>query len=239
MRVSDFIEAINRAQTLDDVCGIYCRTLAELGYDRVMYSVLVKGGSRRDVPSPAIMRNYPDDWVRYYVAKGYVERDPVRRACIRARGPLTWNELATAPQFPKSDLKIFPEAKEAGLHDGVAVPLHGPGGEVLGVGLASSAGGTDAKRLLGHLNVLSVQFHIAYSALAFPEETYEGIRLTPREREILQWCLQGKSSWAIGEILQLSEKTVEWHLSRAYSKLSVSGRIPAVVKALSLGLISQ
>jgi DNA-binding CsgD family transcriptional regulator len=105
--------------------------------------------------------------------------------------------------------------------------------------MAGSAPGADPRRQLNKLNVLTVQFHTVYSMLALPLAESAPVRLSPREREILQWCLVGKSTWAIGEILSASEKTVEWHLTRAYAKLGATSRVTAVVKALNLGLISQ
>jgi DNA-binding CsgD family transcriptional regulator len=62
--------------------------------------------------------------------------------------------------------------------------------------------------------------------------------LTFKETECLRWCKEGKTNWEIGEIMSISEKTVEFHLSNTIKKLSVSNRITAVVKGIQLGLIS-
>jgi len=239
MDVADFIEVSNRAGTPEEVFQLYLKAVGELGFDRVMYGARGRPRDLRAPEEPALMRNYPDDWIKHYVASGYVESDPVRRVCAVARRPFTWEEIVNSGNFSKRELRIFPEAKAAGLHDGVAIPLHGPGGEVFGVGMAGSAPGVEPRRQLNKLNVLTVQFHTVYSALVFPAEAAPPIRLSAREREILQWCLAGKSTWAIGRILSASEKTVEWHLTRAYAKLGATSRVTAVVKALNLGLISQ
>src|SRR5258707_175572 len=37
--------------------------------------------------------------------------------------------------------------------------------------------------------------------------------LTFKETECLRWCKEGKTNWEIGEIMSISEKTVEFHLS--------------------------
>jgi len=62
--------------------------------------------------------------------------------------------------------------------------------------------------------------------------------LTLKERECLRWCKEGKTNWEIGEIMSISEKTVEFHLSNTIKKLNVSNRITAVVKGIQLGVIS-
>jgi LuxR family quorum-sensing system transcriptional regulator CciR len=48
----------------------------------------------------------------------------------------------------------------------------------------------------------------------------------------------GKSSWAIGEILSISESTVNFHIKTAMKKLKTKSRTVAVVRAMSLGLIT-
>jgi DNA-binding NarL/FixJ family response regulator len=63
-------------------------------------------------------------------------------------------------------------------------------------------------------------------------------RLSPREREILQLVVEGKSSSKIGEILCLSAKSVETYRSRLMQKLGIKD-IPGLVKfAIQQGLIS-
>ena len=64
-----------------------------------------------------------------------------------------------------------------------------------------------------------------------------GLRVTARESEILAWVAAGKSDWAIGCILKISGKTVNFHVENAKRKLGVGTRIQAVIAALRIGLI--
>jgi DNA-binding NarL/FixJ family response regulator len=61
-------------------------------------------------------------------------------------------------------------------------------------------------------------------------------RLSPREREVLQFVVEGKSSAQIAAILSLSPKTVETYRSRLMEKLGLSD-LPSLVKfAIQHGL---
>ncbi len=60
--------------------------------------------------------------------------------------------------------------------------------------------------------------------------------LTPREREVLQLVVEGKTSAQIAEILSLSRKTVETYRSRLMRKLGIAD-LPSLVKfAIQHGL---
>lgn len=65
----------------------------------------------------------------------------------------------------------------------------------------------------------------------------ERARVTPRESEILGWVAIGKSDWAIGRLLKISGKTVNFHVENAKRKFGVATRVQAVVVALREGLI--
>jgi DNA-binding NarL/FixJ family response regulator len=59
--------------------------------------------------------------------------------------------------------------------------------------------------------------------------------LSPREREVLDLCADGRTNEEIAEALTLSPRTVERHLSNVYLKLGVSGptaRTAAVARYL-------
>jgi DNA-binding NarL/FixJ family response regulator len=60
--------------------------------------------------------------------------------------------------------------------------------------------------------------------------------LTPREREVLDLIARGHDNAGIAELLVISEKTVENHISNVFSKLDVTSRTQAVILALRAGL---
>ena len=51
--------------------------------------------------------------------------------------------------------------------------------------------------------------------------------LTQRELQILQLVIEGKTNKAIAHEIQISEKTVEFHLDNVYSKLGARSRLMA------------
>ncbi len=60
--------------------------------------------------------------------------------------------------------------------------------------------------------------------------------LSPREKEVLRLVVAGKTNQAIGQALDISEKTVEKHLRSVFAKLEVSSRVEAAVWAVRQGL---
>lgn len=240
MRVEDFIEATNTATTPEEVFGLFQKATSSLGLDRINYCALKDHPIYDSINSPAVMLNYPNDWTSYYVENGYIQLDPIRKKAIQSRGPFTWESVVKSGKLGRPETRLMLEADESGLHEGIGIPLHGPHGEVMGIGIASSVRGVESERLLGKVFSLSIQFHVAYSALSLPETLgAQMVHLTPREREVLQWCAQGKSNWAIGEILNISEHGVEFHVRNILNKLQADSRITAVVKALRFNLITH
>jgi DNA-binding NarL/FixJ family response regulator len=63
--------------------------------------------------------------------------------------------------------------------------------------------------------------------------------LTNREKEVLRWLKEGKSSWDISRILQISRHTVDFHIKNLFKKLNVVNRTQAVSEALRRGIISE
>lgn len=60
--------------------------------------------------------------------------------------------------------------------------------------------------------------------------------LTPRELEILQFVIAGKTNKSIAAEIYISEKTVEFHLDNIYTKIGMRTRLMAGVWALRHGI---
>lgn len=63
--------------------------------------------------------------------------------------------------------------------------------------------------------------------------------LTDRELEVLALAARGFTNKAIGVQLGISDRTVQGHLAHIFTKLQAGSRTEAVMRAVSLGWISQ
>jgi LuxR family quorum-sensing system transcriptional regulator CciR len=225
----------------DRAFELFRTAVSRLGYDRIAF-VPVTPAARQALGvievAPTQAANVPEDWVRHYAAKDYLACDPIVLQAPSASSPLVWADMLASGSLSAKQRRVLLEGREAGLLDGVSIPLHGPRGEAYVVSLAAERDGIAQAAEHATLHLLAVQFLLSYSrarrvnaAQAVP------IHITDRERECLTWTARGKSAWTIGKILDVSEHTVNFHLKRGMAKLGATNRMQAVVSALRLGLI--
>ena len=89
------------------------------------------------------------------------------------------------------------------------------------------------------MNAACQQFYASFIGLEQKSvpSAQDGVTLTEREKEVLKWCAQGKTTWEIGVILGLSEAGVLFHLRNVMKKFNTSSRVYAVMQAVRFGLI--
>jgi DNA-binding CsgD family transcriptional regulator len=238
--ILDFIEKSNKAQTVDELFAFFQNALSQCGFDRIVFSMLQKRSNFEGIDLPNLMLNYPADWATYYFENKLEQIDPVTQYIMCSNTPFTWDSLENHISITVEQKNIMNLSREAGLNNGIGIPFHGPYGELSAMGIASSEKNIDTTPTsLSIIHLLSVQFHTAYMQIASkPNGPQKQIHLTPREREIMLWCIKGKSNSVIADILQISEHGVKFHIQNIMKKLDASSRITAVVKAIRLGLIS-
>lgn len=69
-----------------------------------------------------------------------------------------------------------------------------------------------------------------------PPQQLDNIRLTPRQRQVLELLVQGSTNRRIGRVLEITEQTVKAHLYVLYQKLGAADRTEAVLIALRSGM---
>jgi DNA-binding CsgD family transcriptional regulator len=70
-----------------------------------------------------------------------------------------------------------------------------------------------------------------------PDGLNQTCRLTPREREVARWVVEGKSNPEIGIILQASPRTIEKHMENILVKLGAENRTTAATQLLRGNLL--
>jgi LuxR family quorum-sensing transcriptional regulator LasR len=138
---------------------------------------------------------------------------------------------------------LYEEACGYGIRAGITLPVHGPNGEFGVLSFATDARGDarferEATERLAAL-VLIRDYAFASSVRFCGGSRQEAApRLTRRELEVLNWVMEGKSSWEISKITNCSEATVNFHMANVRQKFNVNTRQQAVVKAIALGLVT-
>jgi DNA-binding CsgD family transcriptional regulator len=239
--ICDLIEGRD-PESPEAVFHAFHAAVCRLGYDRVAL-VPVTPAAQQALGvaelAPAAAANVPECWVSHYKAQDYQAVDPVLLQTPLASGPLVWNDVLSGERLTPKQRRVLLESREAGLFNGVSIPLHGPRGETYVVSLAAESPVIPRADSVPMLHLLAVRFFFAYSRARRLQQPTQlsAICITDRERECLTWTARGKSAWTIGKILDVSEHTVNFHLKRSMVKLGVTNRMQAVVSAIRLGLI--
>jgi LuxR family quorum-sensing transcriptional regulator LasR len=209
------------------------------GFEQTLFAMVP---NRQASLETAFLRsNYAGRWRATYDSGKFLHFDPTVAHCVSSTLPLVWSpKIFAAPQ----QKEMYEEASGYGLRSGITLPIHGPAGE-LGI-ICFVTDVAPGKRFLQearhHLPDLALLRDYALESarrFAKPAKAEDpGVRLTPRELECLKWAMNGKSSWEIAQILRCSEAAVNFHMANIRRKFSVTTRQQAVVKALSLGLVS-
>ena len=168
------------------------------------------------------------------------QRDPVLRRLKATSTPFVYDQSL---YIEENAADLWEEQAVYGYRTGISMALHMPAGRhfLLGVNRHEPLPTEDnaLTRLLADLQLLAVYAQETAVRVLLPEAALPlpMPHLTSREREVLQWTREGKSAWAVGQILAMSEHTVNFHLRNAMRKLDVSSKHMAILKAISLGLI--
>jgi DNA-binding NarL/FixJ family response regulator len=215
--------------------------LLPLGFDSLIFCLMSDHPSIGEKAKHGIITGYPEDWMKHYTANNYEATDGIRRLSqLELQNVFTWEGADKIHPYTKKERSILNQAADAGLKSGVAVSLCNPHREHIAMGFASSAGGVEfTPTMLSIVKLASIQFYDVYQELHRKETPVnsEPIRLSEREREVLQWAAVGKSNTDIGTILNISDATVAYFFQRCFAKLDANSKTLAVVKAIRLGLI--
>ncbi len=240
MKLDDFQDGLQRfsevlsVEEITTLCDSYCKFF---GFDTFVYALRVPEyfASSKLV----VVDGYPSSWVNHYFERSFYEIDPVMEYSSKHIVPIEWHNLRIDKDSRQKDM--MNEARAFGVKSGVTMPIHSPHGEL---GVLSFALDRDApysnevtSYSMPYIQLLASYTHEALRRICGLVDGDDGQYLTQREKECLKWAADGKSAWEIGNILNISERTVNFHLNNIVQKLGVSNRQHAVAKATLKGII--
>jgi len=208
--------------------------VAKLGFENCAYGL--RAPLPVSSPKVVLLNNYPACWQDSYVQNNYLLIDPTVAHGMKSVLPLVWSDglFATCREF-------WEEARSHGLRVGWAQSCHDARGVGSLLTLARSHDNLSPSELSENNLKMSWVAQLAHEGLSsllldklMPESN---VTLTARECEVMRWTAEGKTSSETGDIMNISDSTVNFHINNAVSKLGASNKTAASIKAVVLRLI--
>ena len=212
----------------------------EFGYEKILLAILPDQCAQPEMKLTFLQSNYSDEWISRYDAEKLGLIDPIVTHCANKSTPLIWIPDIFADRKQK---EMYEEACGYGIRSGVTLPLHGMKGELGALCFVTDV--KPDKRFQRDTNfnlpeLSCLRDFVIESSQRFIERPCleKNIYLTSRELECLKWCARGKGSWEIGNLLNCTEATVNFHFKNIRAKFNTTSRHLAIVRAINLGLIN-
>lgn len=230
----EFAKFCDEARTVDEIAAALKRQVRVLGFTHIACASHV---DPLKPPNGAVMIvDYPQEWLEYYSGNDFASRDPVFKAACRQALPFRWGDERFRAALSEDETEMLAQASDAGLRDGLTIPIHVPGALPASCSLAMGPEGVDPLSIL-KAHWYSVYAHESVRKLLGAKVAIERPILSRRERQCLTLIAQGKDDYAVSVILGISEHTAHNTIRRAMRKYGVATRVQAFVRALRDGEI--
>lgn len=186
-----------------------------------------------------LVDGWPDEWSQRYLERAYVRIDPVIQRTLLSDNAFVWSEELQKINVDRKGMEFMREAIDFGLVDGFSVPIHSIRGFRAIVTYASDRIDL-SKEARGALHMISIYAHNKLKEIKTGGKNalmQRSVNLTPREKECISWCSEGKTAWEISTILGISERTVSHILENAQRKMNTTNRTQLVAETIRAGLI--
>lgn len=238
MSFLDDIETIYAATKVEDVWNVLTQRLGARGFDRIIYGFtqFKTAHSLGDPQDLLILSNHTPRYIDRFIGDQMYFHAPMVRWSLENTGACSWSWIKeNVDALSASELKVIEFNQRLNVKAGYTIsfpsPFHRSRGALALTAKpeitqedVDAAWAKDGREILALANV---------AHLKIIDLPHKGSRraLTKRQREVLEWVGDGKTTQDIATIIGLTAATVEKHLRLAREALDVETTAQAVMKA--------
>jgi len=187
-----------------------------------------------------MITHFPKEWEMRYNDKDYFLSDNIALTAFQKNGLIFWADHIRLKEVDdrrnKECEKIMQEAASVGLKQGWLYSIHGKKSSACAILSISGENCEKCERSKKILDYLAP--HLCQATKRIVRDQNEtNAQLSPRECEVLSWTAAGKTAWETSVILNISRRTVEFHMGNILKKLDAVNSQHAIAIALSSGMI--
>ena len=237
--VTSHINAMMNVTRVDDLWKLHTEKMKTYGFDRLIYGFTRYVGSESlgDPQDWLILSSQSKEYMKRFIGDGLYYNAPMLRWALENKGACSWRwmmEMERVENLTPSEQKVVAFNKSMDVVAGYTISFLSVSERIRGaIALTAKPGMTqDEVDIVWEehgedIMVINNVMHLKVQTLPF----IGARRLTKRQREVLQWIGDGKTTRDVATLLGLTVATVEKHLRLAREALDVETTAQAVVKA--------
>jgi len=234
----EYLEQITEAQTIEELWSVHVDEMAKFGLNRLIYGftryrTAKSFGDQQDL---LVLTNHDPVYAEKFMNDGLYFNAPMVKWAAENVGACSWSWMAThSDALTPTEMEVVNYNKKMGITVGYSISFKDVSVRAKGaIGLCSHENMSQAeldKMWEEHGRTIVQMNNVAH--LKIINLPYTGSRktLTARQREVLEWVGDGKTTQDITTIMGLTAATVEKHLRLAREALDVETTAQAVLKA--------
>jgi len=234
-----FLENVTNAQTVEELWDHHTRQMATYGFDRLMYGFTRyrTSSSLGDPQDWVLLSSQSPEYMKVFFDEGLYYHAPMIRWALANNGACSWGwmlDMTRMDNLTPSELRVMEFNRSMQVTAGYTVSFRSISERSKGaIALTAKPGLTQDEvdqTWAEHGDAIVVMNNVMHLKLLTLPHSGER-QLTKRQREVLQWVGDGKTTQDIAVLLNLTAATVEKHLRLARLSLDVETTAQAVLKA--------
>lgn len=235
-----YLERLIETETLDELWDLHLERISKFGFGRLMYGFTRVWDDKRfgNPDDIVVLSNHSEEYTHGFIFDEFYARSPIAHWALQHSGPISWSRS----QLPNGQSPLTKVQREAidfnakhGIFAGYTISFPSDRSRekaamILSADRHYSQEDIDAlwEKDGREIYALCTIFHL--KAQSLPHH-YAHRPLTKRQREVLEWVGDGKTTQDIATIMTLKPATIEKHLRLAREALDVETTTQAVLKA--------
>lgn len=236
--VVDMLDKLLHAHTVQAAWAIHTTAMERFGFDRLFYGFTrfhteYGLGNRDDI---LVLSNHTDEYLEGYLGREMYLYAPMMEWARQNVGAMSWSWITrNCTLLTERQKTVLTFNKSHGVIAGYTISFRDAVTRNKGaIALTASPGiaQCDVEKIWAkfsrEINILNQAAHLKFASLPVPNLRF---RLSGRQREVLEWVGDGKTTADIATIMGLTVATVEKHMKKARMALNVETTAQAVMKA--------